>query len=237
MTVYAGTMRGGRRRRGVFGRLLAALLAAFVMALAGAPIAYMLWPAPAPVAANAPSLPITIGGVVFNVPPAAIRVPMQRRPGAQPRIDLVFLWPSLVPPDAAMKPAPTELPTVNDRLFMTVAAADSTLPPVERLKIIYPRYTAAAAFIARDGLSVQGFRDGSPYQGEDLIYDAEAPERFLLRCTREKGPTPATCLNERRIGAADITVRFPREWLAEWRTAAAGIERLIASLRPAAPAR
>jgi hypothetical protein len=38
---------------------------------------------------------------------------------------------------------------------------------------------------------------------------------------------------ERRLAeAADITVRFPRDWLVDWRRLSAGIDRLIASLRP-----
>ena len=65
------------------------------------------WPAP-PVGPGTPSLPITVAGTAFNVPPAAIRVPVQRQPGAHERIDLFFLWPSLEPPD----PTPqTTVPT------------------------------------------------------------------------------------------------------------------------------
>ena len=52
---------------------------------------------PRPIAPDAPSLPITIGGMAFNVPPAAIRFKVQRRPGAQARVDLSFVWPSLDP--------------------------------------------------------------------------------------------------------------------------------------------
>jgi hypothetical protein len=40
------------------------------------------------------------------------------------------------------------------------------------------------------------------------------------------------CLMERRIGAADITMRFPREWLADWRDLAARLDYLLAVLRP-----
>ena len=106
-----------------------------------APIAYILWPRwPEPVAVDAPSMPIIVGGVTFNVPPAAIRVPMQRRPGTQPRLDLVFVWPSLAPPDPTVKGTPAAPLNVNDRIFVTVIGADSTLPPIERLKTIYPRY-------------------------------------------------------------------------------------------------
>ena len=40
------------------------------------------------------------------------------------------------------------------------------------------------------------------------------------------------CLHERRIGGVDVTVRFPRDWLADWRTVSDGIERLIAGFKP-----
>ena len=229
---YAGTM--GRRRRqgsGLLGRLLVVGLGLVATGLAGAPIAYMLWPAGTPIAPDAPSLPISIGGVAFNVPPAAIRFKVQRRPGSQVRVDLSFMWPSLAPPDASIKPQPTDRPDVTDRLFMTIAAADSTLPPLERLKVIYPRYAEAAPVVGSDGLSMQGFRDGSPYQGEDLILDPASPEHFLLRCTRQIASTPAMCLHERRIADADVMVRFPRAWLDDWRSAADGVDRLIASLK------
>src|SRR4030095_15818321 len=78
---------------------------------------------------------------------------------------------------------------------------------------IYPPSPAAEPVLDASGLAVLAFRDGTPYQGEDLIYDVEGPS-FLVRCTRARaGPTPGTCLYERRIGAADVVVRFPREWL------------------------
>jgi hypothetical protein len=166
------------------------------------------------------------------VPPAAIRFRVQRRPGAQPRVDLAFLWPSLSPPDASVKPQPTDTPDVTDRLFVTLAASDTTLPPLERLKTIYPRYLDAAPIVGTDGLSQQKFRDGTAYQGEDLMQDPTQPERFLLRCTRQAGSTPAMCLHERRIGGADVTVRFPRVWLADWRKVSEGIEKLIGSFKP-----
>jgi len=229
---YAETLRRRHGGGGKLARLLIAVLGIAAVGLAGAPVAYVLWPASAAIAPDAPSLPITIGGMAFNVPPAAIRFKVQRRPGSQPRIDLTFVWPSLTPPDLGVKPLPTDTPDVADRLFVTIAVSDSTLSPIERLKAIYPRYTDAAPVVGADGLSLQSFRDGSPYHGEDLIVRPEAPERFLLRCTRRNSGTPAMCLHERRIGGADITVRFPRAWLDDWRTAADGIDRLIAGFRP-----
>jgi hypothetical protein len=200
-------------------------------------VVYALWPRwpDAPAAADAPALPITVAGVLFNVPPQALRVAIQRRAGAQERIDLVYLWPTLVPP-------PPEAPDVrqqvrdiagNDRVFVSVAAAES-LPPVERLKTIYPHYTATEPTPGPQGLALFAFRDGTPYQGEDLVFDPATPEKFLARCARTINPlTPGTCLHTRRIGAADLTVRFPREWLANWRDVEGRLDRLVAQLKPA----
>jgi hypothetical protein len=228
-----------RRRRARARRPIITLAAIGLPVLAAfAFIAYVLWPRwpGASIAPDAPAIPITVAGVAFNVPAAAIRVAMQRRPGAQERVDLVFLWPSLEPPDPAKPAAPAlnslPAPPSIDRVFVTITGAGATLAPAERVKTIYPRYTAGEAARGPDGLAVLAFRDGTPYQGEDLIYDA-AGGGFLVRCTRNRaGPTPGTCLCDRRIEAADLVVRFTRDWLAGWRTVAAGIDRLIARLRP-----
>ncbi len=205
----------------------------FVAALAY--VAFVLWPQHlSETPADAPTVPIAIAGVVFNVPPAAIRQQVQRRSGAQERIDLVFLWPSLRPPDDSKRPrqhADLDAPPAIDRLFVTIAGTDGTLPPAERLKAIYPRYVGDGLLAEADGLIARHFRDASPYMGEDLVFDPAAPERFLTRCSRP-GATPGMCLLERQVGAADVMVRFPREWLADWRDIAAGIDALLVTLRP-----
>jgi len=210
--------------------------------MATAFVTYVLWPRwPGPAAdPNAPALPVIVAGVTFNVPPAAIRAPVQRRAGTHDRIDLSFLWPSLEPPEGNAKPPvpaqgalPTQtLPTQTfERIFVTITAGADSIRPVERALTIYPRYTAAEASSGPGGLTLLPFRDGTPYQGEDLIYDAEAPG-FLVRCTRNAGPTPGTCLYERWIETVKLVIRFPRDWLSDWRTVAFNIDRLIASLRP-----
>jgi hypothetical protein len=105
------------------------------------------------------------------------------------------------------------------------------LAPVERVLSIYPRYAAAEAVEGPAGLILLPFRAGTPYHGEDLIYDSAAPS-FLVRCTRNgPGATPGTCLQEQRIEGADLVLRFPRDWLSDWRMVAANLERLVAKLR------
>jgi len=202
-------------------------------------VVYVLWPRwpGAAVGPDAPTLPITIGGTAFNVPPAAIRVPMQRRPGAHERVDLNFIWPSLQPPDpATLTSTPTKAkprPRPFERVFATLAVARDSLLPEERVKTIYPRYAETEPVAGPEGLAVLPFRQGTPYQGEDLVYDATTPSQFLVRCSRNgAAATPGICLQVRRIGEAEVTIRFPRDWLEDWRAVAGNLDRLIEKLRP-----
>lgn len=221
----------GARCRGAAGAVLALLLAGCTSAAALGYVGFLLWPRwPGAVEAGTPALPISVGNVLFNVPQAAIRVPVQRRAGPQPRLDLAFLWPGLTPPHPDAKPALSDDPKPVNQLFLSIAAPQGALPLEQRLRAIYPRYTAAT-FDGPEGLIGVAFRDDTPYQGEDLFYDAESPERFLVRCTRASGPTDGTCLFERHVGAAELTLRFPRDWLGEWHKLAGDLDRLISGLR------
>jgi hypothetical protein len=232
-------------RRKPHGLLLPLALLAVVIVAAAIFVSFELWPTwpSRAVALNAPAVPVTVAGVLFNVPQAAIRAAVQRQPGAHERIDLVFLWPSLAPPasaDAAaaqaaalekdaLRPAASE-----DRLFVTIAGLGAVLPPAQRLRSVYPRYFETEATAGSDGLAVLAFRTGTPYQGEDLIYFAERPETFFARCTRAVGSVPGTCVHERLLDAAEVTLRFPRQWLQDWRRVVSGFDRLMEQLHPKA---
>ncbi len=235
--------RTGRKAGGVF-VLPLALLAALVVA-AGGFVSYVLWPRwpTAAISPDAPSLPVTIAGVLFNVPPAAIRTAVQRHAGAHERIDLAFLWPSLAPPrpaaaadeaaaklehDATSASGPAD---ANKRLFVTIIGLDGDMPPAEQLRAVYPRYVETQATAGADGLAVLPFRVGTPYEGEDLVYLAANPEQFFARCTRQIRALPGICIHKRALDRAEMTLRFPRQWLQDWRSVAAGFDRLIAQLR------
>jgi hypothetical protein len=222
-----------RRRRGAAGLIAGIVLGGLILAGGIGYVGFILWPRQlSEVPPDTPSVPVTIAGVVFNVPPAAIRQQVQRRSGPQDRIDLVFLWPSLDPPQPGRQQyAPSDEPHPIDRLFLTISAGDGTLSPIERMKTIYPRYTTGQMRAEQDGLMAREFGEGTPYKGEDLVFDPSAPDRFAARCSRDSA-TPGICLMERRIGAADIVARFPREWLTEWREVAAKLDYLISTLRP-----
>lgn len=209
-----------------------ALVAATLVAVGY--VAYVLWPRwPAgQVSLDAPSIPITIAGTVFSIEPAAIRISSQRKPGMLERIDLTYLWPSLSPPDPAVTATLGKPIDPNERLFVTISGGEATLPATDRMKTIYPRYFAQQAEPGPTGLTLRAFRDGTPYQGEDLIYDPQDPDHFLTRCTRTGIGNAGSCLMERRIENVDLVFRFPREWLDKWEAVAQSVDKLVVRLHP-----
>ncbi len=202
-----------------------------VTACAIAVIGYLLWPTFGPRASSSPErLPVSVGATLFNVPTMAVRRKIQRHSGPQERVDLSFTFPALEAPDA---PKHVSADTVEesiqpiDRIFLSISAHHDTLAPDARVRTIYPRYLEKASPSEQDGLTMRAFRDGTPYGNEDLFL-AKAPN-LTARCTRDAA-TPGMCLSERRIDGADLTFRFPRSWLAQWRDVANAMDRLTRQL-------
>ena len=194
-------------------------------------VTYLLWPTWASDTSNNPGrLPVSIGTTLFNVPVPAFRRKVQKHSGPQERVDLSFLYPSLEAPDGPKHlsaDAIEEGVQPIDRIFLSIEAHHDALAPEVRQRTIYPRYFGPASFLQQDGLTSRAFRDGSPYANEDLFY-ADAPS-LVARCSRDAA-TPGMCLSERRIGGADLTFRFPRQWLTQWRDVAAAMDQLTAQL-------
>jgi hypothetical protein len=222
--------RGSRRHRR--SHMIPIMLGGALTACAIAVVAYLLWPTWGTNASSSPArLPVSVGATLFNVPTMAVRRKIQRHSGPQERVDLVFLFPSLEAPEAPKHvSADTIEETVQpiDRLFLSISAHHDTLAPDTRVRTIYPRYLEQASSPGEDGLTMRAFRDGTPYSNEDLFF-AKAPN-LNARCTRD-GATPGMCLAERRIDGADLTFRFPRSWLAQWRDIANAMDRLTLQLQ------
>jgi hypothetical protein len=207
--------------------MLGCAMAASAMAL----VAYLLWPTWGAEASSAPErLPVSVGGTLFNVPTKAVRMKIQRHSGPQERVDLSFAFPSLEAPEAPKRvSADTVEETVQpiDRIFLSIAAHHNSLAPDTRVRTIYPRYLEQASIPVQDGLTTRAFRDGTLYNSEDLFL-ANTPS-LAARCTRDAA-TPGMCLSERRIDGADLTFRFPRSWLAQWRDVANAMDQLTVQL-------
>ena len=232
MTLFSTAQHIARGSRGPHrGHMIPIMAGCAVSAGAIALVAYLLWPTWGQDASSSPArLPVSIGATLFNVPTTAIRMKIQRHSGPQERIDLSFAYPSLGAPDA---PKHVSADTVEeaiqpiDRIFLSIAAHHDTLAPDARVRTIYPRYLEQASMPGQDGLTMRAFRDGTPYSNEDLFF-ANTPN-LNARCSRDAA-TPGMCLSERRIDGADLTFRFPRSWLAQWRDVASAMDRLTVQL-------
>jgi hypothetical protein len=207
------------------------MVAGTITAGAVALVAYLLWPTWVAQPASAPDrLPVSVGATLFNVPTAAIRRKIQRHSGPQERVDLSFIFPSLEPPDA---PKHVSADTIEekvqpiDRIFVSISVHHDSLAPEMRVRTIYPRYLEPASTLVEDGLTMRTFREGSPYANEDLF--SAATPTLNARCSRD-GQTPGMCLCERRVDGADLTFRFPRGWLSQWRDVANAMDRLTAQM-------
>ncbi len=231
MTFFSAAQHIARSRRDLRGHMIAIMLAGAVTAGAIVLVAYLLWPTWGQDAASSPArLPVSIGATLFNVPTTAIRMKIQRHSGPQERIDLNFAFPSLEAPDAPKHiSAETVEETMQpiDRIFLSVSAHHDSLAPDTRVRTIYPRYLEQASTPGQDGLTIRAFRDGTPYSNEDLFLGTTPS--LTARCSRDAA-TPGMCLSERRIDGADLTFRFPRSWLSQWRDVADAMDRLTVLL-------
>ena len=172
MTVFSLSRYGARdwhNRAHMIPIMVASAVTTGAMAL----VAYLLWPTWGTESSSSPErLPVSIGGTLFNVPTAAIRMKIQRHSGPQERIDLSFAFPSLEPPDGIKHVSADAVEEAQpiDRIFLSIAAHHDSLAPDMRVRTIYPRYLEQASAPGQDGLAMRAFRDNTPYGGEDLFF-------------------------------------------------------------------
>ncbi len=139
---------------------------------------------------------------------------------------------ALTPPDPAVKPTVGAPIDPNERLFVTIQSGDGTLPLIERVQTIYPRYLVAEPVAGPPGLTLRGFRDDTPYQGEDLVFESQRARAFpgalLAQGRHQFRHVPAGAAHRQRRHHAALSARLAGR-LAD---VASGIDRLIARLHP-----
>ena len=84
-------------------------------------------------------LPVSIGATLFNIPPMAIRMKIQRHSGPQERVDLGFDYPSLESPEAVKHVSADTVEDAMqpiDRIFLSIAAHHDSMAPQARVTTI-----------------------------------------------------------------------------------------------------
>jgi hypothetical protein len=231
MTLLSTARHGARQvRRSRHNHVVPIMLGIAIAVAAIVLVGYLLRPTWEPDQSSDPvQLPVSIAGTLFNVPTQAVRMKVQKHSGPQERVDLNFLYPSLEAPVSQKHVSADTIESAVqpiDRIFVSIFAHHDMLAPEIRSRTIYPRYLEPSP-PAQDGLTTRPFRNGTPYSNEDL-FTADTPN-LVARCTRD-GATPGMCLSERRIDGADLTFRFPRGWLVQWRDVAGAMDRLTVQL-------
>ena len=140
---------------------------------AGIFVGFALWPTwpGAATPLEAPAIPTTVAGVLFDVPPAAIRNAVQRHTG--PQTASTCLHVAVAPasicrsntsdPDSGQAAVASDgeaAPDAAARFFVTIAPLGPVLPPLERHAGVYPHYVDPKRWLAPDGLAILPFRKG-----------------------------------------------------------------------------
>lgn len=179
-------------------------------------------PDPAPVS-------ITVGAVPLAVPGNMIRYAADRG-GDLAKVDLFADWRNgegySLERAALFQPGAAGTPVV----YFALRPTEGSMSPEFRFRSVYPRVLAEDSRTEAGGIMVRGFKRGYGYDGEEL-YIARDPERPLAaRCLIDESEEASACLSEFRTadGRLDVSYRFRRDQVAEWREIDAALRRLVA---------
>jgi hypothetical protein len=141
------------------------------------------------------------------------------RHGDRERISLRMPLSSLVPESLADPEAMVAL------VFTT---SDESIPPSERVKMLYARFLSSEAAPAAGGLIRRQFRAGTPYEGETLFLSPPEGRAFAARCpTGENAGGALNCFAEIRHAGYDIQIQLAKRDLASWEKVTARLKDML----------
>lgn len=117
----------------------------------------------------------------------------------------------------------------EERLFVTATPAEGTAEATSRLGPHHARFLSAVARSHPSGLLQRRYRDGTPFEGEELYVSPPDGALFAARCapTKSDAEDGAACLAELRLGGLDLRVRFPQSRLESWEAILATLRRTL----------
>jgi hypothetical protein len=182
-----------------WGRFAVLAAGGLVLGVAAAALFGVFSPVREPATGERPPVKVTLGQVTAIAPAAWVR-----QTAIASRLDLRV--PLQVSP---------QLPEM--RVAVTLTPAGDTPAPETRVSGLYPRFFTAEVGSGPAGLVRRGFRAGSPYAGEVVLFSPPDGRRFAARCeTAGQDGAPPQCLAEFRRRGIDIQLRFPPSNAEAW---------------------
>lgn len=215
------------------------ILVASVFALAiGANAAWLLHDAREPSQPDG-EVRVDLNGSVIWLPRALMRDPAQQGGGRMVRVDLAVSRGDFAPIPVSRLAQADEV--VGGILNMSIAHAGQNPAPAEQLQQLYARFLRPETQLGPAGLTRREFRPGTPYE-DKLLFIGAGPlgtnqsRLFIALCPLHAADIEP-CIARLRQETLDITLRFSKEALADWRQAGSGALALLGrAMGPEQPA-
>lgn len=172
---------------------------------------------------------IIVGNDVLNIPANVFRFKKQRQATTSKRIDLFYYWPGFqgysktkhnlfYGPDSS----------TENLIFSTIENRTMQFDMSARLQPVYSSLLEGEKKTSVGGLIYQRLRPEAGYSGEELHYQADSPEPYVVRCQRiENGGITASCMRDINIGKGlALSYRFSRKLLPHWRAIETTMQKL-----------
>ncbi|EJN04847.1 hypothetical protein [Phyllobacterium sp. YR531] len=165
---------------------------------------------------------IVIGNDVLQIPANMIRFDRQRRDGIADRVDLYLHWPDMQGYTPELKDDFNGAGSGKRLLFLTFEERQGSQDMSGRYGPVYLPLTEGPGIAGPADLTIQRFRSDSGFVNEELLVapDHGAKRPFVARCLDEQSSRDnlASCQSDIFIGSnLQLTYRFPREMLGDWR--------------------
>jgi hypothetical protein len=195
------------------------ILVASVFALAiGANAAWLLHEPQAP-AQPAGDVRVDLNGTAIQLPRALIRDAAQQGGGRLMRVDLAVSRIDFAPITATHRQRGED--ETGDILHLSIAHAGQNPAPAEQLQQLYARFLRPETHPGPNGLTRREFRPGTPYEDKLLFIGAgplgTAQSRLFIALCPQNPADIEPCTARLRQESLDITVRFVKQALPDWR--------------------
>ncbi len=179
--------------------------------------------------ADASIMQIIVGNDVLNIPANVFRFEKQRQATTSKRLDLFYYWPGFQGYSKAnhnLFYGPDS--STEHLIFSTIQNRTMQFDMSARLQSVYSSLLEGEQEPSVAGLIYQRLRPEAGYSGEELHYQAENQQPYVVRCQRvQNGEIAASCMRDINVGRGiTLSYRFSRKLLPHWRAIEATMQKL-----------